>query len=752
MLRKFLLMIYILLSTSVGFSQTSEKTYINPVIPGDHPDPSLTKIGNDFYTSGSSFNPTPKIYHSTDLVHWEAIAQPVPASWSDYGDNPGGGIWGGHMVLHNGIYWHYFGRGGGSMYFVTAEKPEGPWSTNPTRVNPPSGLSGLGVDNSIFIDDDEKWYMLTKAGRQNNHIIELDDSGQPNGNILDLTWLNPDSEGNPYSWAEGPVMWKHNGYYYYSFAQHLAGSQYVMRSDTLTDNKEDWIVIGSNIFTGSTGSYRTPNHITEAVELDDGTSWVLAHSYHNDYYAQGRQGLLCQVIYDNDGFPTILRPSTDAVVAPNLKNSGNPWTVPHSDTFEAEKLNPEWSFLGYTPARDYSLSEKPGWLKLDVISRGETNTVIKNDGEHSYSLITKVEFEPETAFDEAGLWVINGPESHQVKVSSTVNSEMQKIIAFSFEDKKYEVEYKIGHVVWLKLVREEHFMSGFYSTDGFSWLQIGEDIYAVAIDNEQTQFNNFTGNQQGLFSRGKEAYFDLYIYKDAYTPINAANPANKFGTSVFSSRYPPNSLNSINNDDWVMYAGVEFGNSEYAKKPDSVNVTASSATSGGTIEIVLDSLNSTTIIGLITVENTGDWNDYKTFSSEVMQDVIGSHDVYLKFKGTGSDNLFNIQTITYKATKRATAVSDNNYGVIFNDYKLEQNFPNPFNPETRIEYFIPRESNVSIKVHDILGKEVAILLEGHHKAGDYSVYFNGSGLSSGVYFYQMKSDDFVSTKKFVLLN
>jgi xylan 1,4-beta-xylosidase len=752
MLRKFLLMISILLVNSVGFSQTSEKTYINPVIPGDHPDPSLTKIGNDFYTSGSSFNPTPKIYHSTDLVHWEVIAQPVSASWSDYGDNPGGGIWGGHMVLHNGIYWHYFGRGGGSMYFVTAEKPEGPWSTNPTRVNTPSGLSGLGVDNSIFIDDDEKWYMLTKAGRQNNHIIELNDSGQPNGNILDLTWLNPDSEGNPYSWAEGPVMWKHNGYYYYSFAQHLAGSQYVMRSDTLTDNKEDWIVIGSNIFTGSTGSYRTPNHITEAVELDDGTSWVIAHSYHNDYYAQGRQGLLCQVIYDSDGFPTILRPSTSAVVAPNLQNSGIPWAVPHSDTFEEETLNPEWSFLGYTPARDYSLSEKPGWLKLDVISRGETNTVIKNDGEHSYSLITKVEFEPETSFDEAGLWVINGPESHQVKVSSTVNSEMQKIIAFSFEDKKYEVEYNIGPVVWLKLVREEHFMAGFYSTDGFSWLQIGEDVNAVAIDNEQTQFNNFTGNQQGLFSRGKEAYFDLYIYKDAYTPINAANAANKFGTSVFSNRYPPNSLNSINNDDWVMYAGVEFGNNEYAKKPDSVNVTASSATSGGTIEIVLDSLNSTAVIGVITVENTGDWNDYKTFSSEVLQDVIGFHDVYMKFKGTGSDNLFNIQTITFKATKRTTSVSDNNYGVIFNNYKLEQNFPNPFNPETRIEYSIPRESNVSIKVHDILGKEVAILLEGHHKAGDYSVSFNGSGLSSGIYFYQMKSDDFISTKKFVLLN
>jgi len=160
---------------------------MNPVIPGDHPDPTLTKIGGTFYTSGSSFNPTPKIYRSTDLVHWEVIAQPVSASWPQYGDTPGGGIWGGHMVFYNGFYWHYFGRGGGSMYFVTADQPEGPWST-PTQVQVPAGMSGLGVDNSIFIDDDTgKWYLLTKAGHENNHIVELGEDGQPTGVVLDLT-------------------------------------------------------------------------------------------------------------------------------------------------------------------------------------------------------------------------------------------------------------------------------------------------------------------------------------------------------------------------------------------------------------------------------------------------------------------------------------------------------------------------------------------------------------------------------------
>jgi hypothetical protein len=81
------------LLADLGFGQGSPSfgTYMNPVIPGDHPDCTLTRVGDDYYTTGSSFNVTPVIYHSTDLVHWEAIAQPVSASWSGFGDLPGGG-------------------------------------------------------------------------------------------------------------------------------------------------------------------------------------------------------------------------------------------------------------------------------------------------------------------------------------------------------------------------------------------------------------------------------------------------------------------------------------------------------------------------------------------------------------------------------------------------------------------------------------------------------------------------------------
>ena len=64
------------LSLAATAQSQSFKTFTNPVIPGDHSDCTLTKVGDHFYTTGSSFNPTPVIYHSTDLIHWEAIANP----------------------------------------------------------------------------------------------------------------------------------------------------------------------------------------------------------------------------------------------------------------------------------------------------------------------------------------------------------------------------------------------------------------------------------------------------------------------------------------------------------------------------------------------------------------------------------------------------------------------------------------------------------------------------------------------------
>ena len=86
-----------------------------------------------------------------------------------------------------------------------------------------------------------------------------------------------------------------------------------------------------------------------------------------------------------------------------------------------------------------------------------------------------------------------------------------------------------------------------------------------------------------------------------------------------------------------------------------------------------------------------------------------------------------------------------------NNFSLSQNYPNPFNPSTIINYSIPKSSFVSIKVYNVLGKEVATLVNEQKSAANYSVQFNGSDLSSGVYFYRMEVGGFVETKKLILM-
>jgi hypothetical protein len=85
------------------------------------------------------------------------------------------------------------------------------------------------------------------------------------------------------------------------------------------------------------------------------------------------------------------------------------------------------------------------------------------------------------------------------------------------------------------------------------------------------------------------------------------------------------------------------------------------------------------------------------------------------------------------------------------EFILSQNYPNPFNPLTTINYSIPKQSNVTIKVYNILGKEILTLVNENKPQGNYSVEFNANNLSSGVYFYMMKTNEFIQTKKMVLL-
>ena len=90
------------------------------------------------------------------------------------------------------------------------------------------------------------------------------------------------------------------------------------------------------------------------------------------------------------------------------------------------------------------------------------------------------------------------------------------------------------------------------------------------------------------------------------------------------------------------------------------------------------------------------------------------------------------------------------------EYSLSQNYPNPFNPKTVIKFSVPSQNSgktgmTMIKVYDLKGREVQTLVNDYLQSGTYSITFNGSAFSSGIYFYKMQSGDFIDTKKMVLL-
>src|SRR4051812_49119793 len=287
--------------SSVYYNQV--KTYVNPVLPGDHPDPTLLKVGSDFYHCGSSFHFTPylPIYHSTDLLHWKVVSRVVPPSKAGFvTDRPSAGIWQGAITYFYGSYWIYFSANG--QWFSKAASPKGPWS-DPVQVKTNPKTGPLGYDNSIFVDDDGKPYMVIKNGQKTNRLQALGKDGQLTDTVINLDWINAKLQ---YSWAEGPVMCKRNGYYYYFPAGDVTGGQYALKATALTSDSTKWTRLG-NFFKPITDPkvrFRRPNHITAPIQLADGTWWTIGQSYEtdgkNDWSGTGRQSSLYPITWEGE--------------------------------------------------------------------------------------------------------------------------------------------------------------------------------------------------------------------------------------------------------------------------------------------------------------------------------------------------------------------------------------------------------------------------------------------------------------------
>jgi hypothetical protein len=149
------------------------------------------------------------------------------------------------------------------------------------------------------------------------------------------------------------------------------------------------------------------------------------------------------------------------------------------------------------------------------------------------------------------------------------------------------------------------------------------------------------------------------------------------------------------------------------------------------------------------------WLTDVTDTSAIFYGANGSQ---YKFISLAKDNAGNVEKtkLSHDAVTQIITGIDDDKDEIPAEYALKQNYPNPFNPTTIIRYDLPEESFVTLRVYNVLGQEVATLVNEKQTAGKYNIEFstnnrNGVRMASGVYFYRLQTEQYVNTKKLILL-
>lgn len=142
------------------------------------------------------------------------------------------------------------------------------------------------------------------------------------------------------------------------------------------------------------------------------------------------------------------------------------------------------------------------------------------------------------------------------------------------------------------------------------------------------------------------------------------------------------------------------------------------------------------------------WSSPKSITFSYTAPVATGSDTLFATVDRGHSGAWNWAPNKGIVVKLATGIENNEIPVKF---YLSQNFPNPFNPVTKISYGVAKSANVSIKIYNLLGKEMVTLVNEYQQAGNYFVNFNSANLATGVYFYKIKAGDFTETRKMTVI-
>jgi len=436
-------------------------TFLNPIMAGDHPDPSILKDGDDYYMTFSSFDAYPGlvIWHSRDLVNWEPVG---PALFKNVGS-----VWAPDLVKHKGRYYIYFPGIGSpyrSNYVVWADTIRGPWSD-------PIDLKVGRIDPGHAVGPDGKRYLFLSAG----FMVPLSDDGLSTAGEMKKIydgWQYPDDWVVEGFAQEGPKILKHGDYYYMVLAEGgTAGPPtshmvVVARSKTIEGPWEN--APNNPVIRTLSGDERwwSKGHATP-VEGPGGQWYVVYHAYENGFYNLGRQTLLEPVAWTADGW--LARAGAD-VAAPIRKPAGP--ALPHgqalSDDFSTSKMGTQWSFYKGTASDTdrYRYENRSLVLKARGTTPADSSPLWFVCGDHAYEVEVEIDRDPGTT---AGLLVFYNSRLYAGLGVSDTSVVMHRYGMERASAKPAE----LGRRVFLRLTNDRHIVTIRYSADGVTWTLFG---------------------------------------------------------------------------------------------------------------------------------------------------------------------------------------------------------------------------------------------------------------------------------------
>jgi len=513
------------------------KTFRNPVLPGCYPDPSICRVGDDYYLVTSTFEYFPglPIFHSRDLVHWHQIgyvlnrALQLPLQ----GVRPSGGLYAPTIRFSNGMFYIINtlvdGKTKSGNFIVTATDPAGPWS-EPLWLE-----DALGIDPSLFFDDDGRaWYVGNRMAVQSQYKghteIWLQELDLKTMRLLGEPQVLWDGALKKAIWAEAPHIYKIDGRYYLMIAEGGTAHDHaatIARSDNVTGpyepNPRNPILTHRHL--GLDHPIVGTGH-ADLVDTPSGEWWLVClamRPYGGYFYNLGRETFLVPVRWE-EGWP-VVSPGTGRVEfsypVPDLPEQTWP-TPPACDDFDSATLALHWNSLRTPPDEFMSLTERPGYLRLRLrpqkMSEQTNPSFIGRRQQHiHFTAQTKLDFTPQNENECAGLTVAQNNDFHFLFVVTNEAETIVRLIKRAHGVGETLVERPVhAGEMYLKVEAHEQDYHFYFAHQPGEWQSIAENVDGRILSTPVA--GGFVGAYIGMYasSNGQpttnHADFDWFEY------------------------------------------------------------------------------------------------------------------------------------------------------------------------------------------------------------------------------------------------